>query len=185
MPRLTATIASFIATVALGTSAIAEPPLPTDAFRNEEVELSFQEPIRILSSDFSPAAEGYFSRISRQVRFCAWRRRPSDVQQLLPSQDGFLCDFYVLPPLPPEPARLEIEKNFRKKETPFHMTPPREEQIGEFRVLSWRFQKGKSRFDHYLAFGRRHNYLFVSWPYGSNGELEKLIRGMRSRPAQP
>ncbi|GAA4276370.1 hypothetical protein GCM10022259_10940 [Aquimarina mytili] len=48
-------------------------------------------------------------------------------------------------------------------------------KIKNKKVLSWRLQNMKTRLDHFMVFGKNHNYLFVSSPYGSNNRIEAII----------
>lgn len=152
-----------------------------ETFRNDEIEVPFNEQVRILNGDFTPAAEGYFLKVVQQVRFCQWQERPGHIQSVGPGSDGYLCNFYVLPPLSEKAATGKIQRTFKKKSPVSLLTEPEAMQIGWFRLLKWRYAIGKTRLDHYLVFGKKYNYLFVSWPYGSNGSIEKIIGGMRPR----
>lgn len=170
----TTAIAFFVLACSVGTFG-------TETFRNGEIEVPFNERVRILNGNFTPAAEGYFSKVVRQVRFCQWQHRPDTIQSVGPGNDGYLCDLYVLPPLSEAEATGELQSAFKKKVPVTLLTEPEAMQIGKFRLLKWRYQIGKTRLDHYLVFGKKYNYLFVSWPYGSNGTIEKIIDGMRYR----
>lgn len=117
------------------------------------------------------------------VDFCAWQPQPAHVQQVMRPENGYLCEMHVMPAQTAEEILPLLERQARKKR-PDHAQTFRVESvvIGGHRVVRWRFQAGKTRLDHFVVTGKKHNYLFVSSPYGSNGAIEEIIKRVRLLP---
>jgi hypothetical protein len=146
------------------------------------VTIDFSGKFGTRNTGFSNMKGGYFSRVIEEVRFCEYEPQPPEVQQVLPGEDEFLCSLYILPVIACDQARKEIIRHFKEdKSRPAYFRGIDESSISGFALLSWRYQMGKTRLDHYLVFGKKFNYLFVSSPYGSNGSIESIIRTMRYR----
>jgi hypothetical protein len=146
-------------------------------FTNEEITINLNGPYAIDSSKHYLEA-GYFSLSFMHIRFCRIQPQPEYIQQIS-STDNFLCSMYLLPQIMRESLMEEIEKSFGQKKNLYHFSGALKISIGSMHLLKWRQTIGKSRFDHYLVFGNKFNYLFISSPYGSSGYIEHIISGMR------
>ena len=95
---------------------------------------------------------------------------------------GFLCELHILPGAIETKAMAQIQSaHSANKERHVRNVRLEATDIGGHRVISWRWQAGKTRLDHYLLIGKKFNYLFVSSPYGSNGAIEELISRTKFR----
>lgn len=85
---------------------------------------------------------------------------------------------YILPKMSIEKLKTEIV-SYADSDSLYQITQKVEPiKIGENKGYKWRLQNGKTRLDHYMFFGKEHNYLFVSSPYGSNGSIETAVLEM-------
>ena len=92
----------------------------------------------------------------------------------------YLSSMFILPSLSLKALKKEIP-SYLARYPLYQLTEKvKEVTIGDKKVLRWRAQNGKTRLDHFVVFGPRYNYLFVSSPYGSsNGGIEKAILAMK------
>ncbi|MCX7632815.1 MAG: hypothetical protein N2Z22_05740 [Turneriella sp.] len=145
-------------------------------YSDEELELDLGGEYQLSAVPREVPYPQLFPPPVRTVEFCAWQPQPEHEQQVLRPKSGFLCALYVLPPTPQLRKREELRvalaaaQNARpSKET------LKEEKLGPHRVWRWRQRQGKSRFDYFLLFGKKYDYLFRSSPYGSEGKIEAII----------
>lgn len=115
-------------------------------------------------------------RPEKTVDFCKWLPQPPEVQQVMRPETGYLCEMHVMPPMTASQIISRIQKAANTPR-PDHARTFKIQTvaIGGHSIVRWRFQAGKTRLDHFMVFGKRRNYLFVSSPYGSNGEIEKIL----------
>lgn len=126
-----------------------------------------------------PEAE-YFSRYQVHLKFCRQPELPAHMQQVR-STDGWLCHFYVLPPLTVEQAKVEILKTQTSDQSISYQKQQGligEERFKQHPMLVWRHQSGKTRLDHFLVFGPEQNVLFVSSPYGDGDRIRKIVESL-------
>ena len=145
-------------------------------FQNQEIKVVFPESGYAAKSVTPKAGAAYFARYLTHLKFCKQPQQPPHVQQVR-SEDGWLCSFYILPPLAKEQLKTEILKQQGPHQT---LTYQKKPGIGEERhrdrpMLVWRMQSGKTRLDHFLLIGPQHNYLFVSSPYGDGEMTRKTV----------
>ncbi|MCH2042561.1 MAG: hypothetical protein MK212_00350 [Saprospiraceae bacterium] len=93
---------------------------------------------------------------------------------------GNLASLYILPKISEKKIRQLVSQYVQELDG-FQLTKiPVREQIGKHTVWKWRYQSGKSRYDHFLVLGENLNYLFVSSAYSAgNGGLEKMIKNLQ------
>jgi hypothetical protein len=146
-------------------------------FTNADVAIEFAGPFEVRDQPGETLYPQYLAKSLQTVDFCKWSPQPPHVQQVSRPERGFLCELHVLP-AQPEGQVLKIVEAAHQAESRKHVRNFRLETVtlGKHRVVRWRFQVGKTRLDHFILIGKRHNYLFVSSPYGSNGAIEEIIR---------
>lgn len=93
---------------------------------------------------------------------------------------GDLASLYILPKVSDKEIKKAVNKYVQDLDV-FQLTKVLESiKIGEHKVWKWRYQAGKSRYDHFLLIGDTYNYLFVSSAYSAgNGGLEKIIQNLK------
>lgn len=153
--------------------------IPNRVFQNGEIKVTFPE-TGYAVKDKPATGTGYFAGYTTRIRFCRQPYQPPHVQQVR-SEDGWLCTFYILPPLAEAEVRAEILRQKGKLES---ITYQKENGIGKetikgHQVLVWRMQAGKTRLDHFLVLGPKHNYLFVSSPYGDGESTRKVVETLQ------
>jgi len=97
-------------------------------------------------------------------------------------ENGFLCELHILP-FQTNSTALEIIQSASKEKRADRsgIQNLTSEKLYGFDVIRWRFQTGKTRLDHYLLIGKKHNYLFISSPYGSHGSMEGILSRTKLR----
>jgi len=151
---------------------LAEPT----TFTNAEVSIEFASPFEVRDQPGETLYPQHLTKPRQTIDFCKWYPQPPDVQQVMRPERGFLCELHILPGQS-EREVMHTVKTAHEAESRKHVRNFRLETvtIGKHRVVRWRFQVGKTRLDHFILIGKKHNYLFVSSPYGSNGALEDII----------
>jgi len=118
----------------------------------------------------------YFSTYIKIIEFCPTINLPSHMQQVQ-SKSGWLCKLYILPGTSKDNA-IDSIKNCHKFHKHSYQSETEEIVIKNKQILKWRYEIGKTRLDHYLVFGIKDNYLFISSPYGEHGEIVSLIENL-------
>ncbi len=91
----------------------------------------------------------------------------------------YLSAIYILPNITIKELLKEIEI-YAERNQPTKLYGEIEEVIiGNHKVLKWLLRNGKTRIHHYVVFGKKHNYLFASSPYGNYNLLEIAIENFR------
>lgn len=146
-------------------------------FSNGEIRVDFGSAFSARAKAGATVYRETFPSPVQTVDFCQWQPQPPEVQQVMRPETGYLCELHILPALNTGQVRALVEKAARTQRADHGRTfRIAEEDIGAHKVVRWRFQAGKSRLDHFLVTGKKFSYLFVSSPYGSNGEIERIIR---------
>lgn len=153
-------------------------------FSNKEIKLDLAGPFAVRDRPGETLYPQHLAKPLQTIDFCKWNPQPPEVQQVSRPERGFLCELHILP----AQAESEVLKSVRAAhaaEARKHVRNFRLEAvtIGKHRVARWRFQVGKTRLDHLVLIGKKHNYLFVSSPYGSNGALEDIVSKVRFLPS--
>lgn len=145
-------------------------------FSDGEIRVDFRQRFSV-----APSAKGipygdYLAKPLQLIEFCPFQPQDPEVQQVGPSESGFLCELYKMPLENAETA-LELVQNASKVKRKDHGIFRNVEvvKLRDLKVVRWRFQVGKTRLDHFLVIGKKHNYLFVSSAYGSNGSIEEIL----------
>lgn len=164
--------------ILLALPAMAEPS--ERLYRAPDFEVTFPEGGYAAKPLPDTETAGYFRQYDLHIKFCRQPALPPHVQQVR-SEDGWLCSFYRLPPLGAGAARAEI---LARKPEQTTISYAKAEGIGteahqDLPMLVWREQSGKTRLDHFLVLGPRHNYLFVSSPYGDGDRIREVLRTLR------
>lgn len=149
-------------------------------FRNDEIKINFFDQFAV-GENKAYRNTGFFSRSNGHVVFgrdetstpTADIQEPA--QQVSYATTRYLCDMYILPLLDDSVLEKEIEHSFNT-ESPFaSLSRVDYINIGEHRVVTWRYQMGKTRLDHFMVRAKGNYYLFISSPYGNHGDIEKII----------
>ncbi|MCP4354588.1 MAG: hypothetical protein GY793_02930 [Proteobacteria bacterium] len=153
------------------------PPEAITKYSNEEVSIEFNEKILIKKPGFDKPEQSYFATAISLVKFNKIKMQEGNIQQVTPGKDGYLSKMFILPYRSPEfvkeiLGKITLMKKKHEQYIPFSM------ESSEKQTMGWRYQVGKLSFDHYVVFGKKYNYLFISSPYGSNGAIEKVIKSM-------
>lgn len=147
-------------------------------FENDEVVIFFAPEGFIVKSQKSKRdSKNYFKRYSYHIKFCKQPVLPNYVQQVV-SSDGWLCNFYVLPYETEDKVRGQIKTAYKTNKYA-RFSDAKVIKINHFKVLTWRYSIGKTRLAHFLVFGKKHHYLFISSPYGEQRTILKLIKTMK------
>ncbi|MDH5657347.1 MAG: hypothetical protein OEZ34_15655 [Spirochaetia bacterium] len=117
--------------------------------------------------------KNYFSTFTKKIRFCPVSKQPAYMQQVV-SESGWMCEFYILPGKSKNEIRRHILNSYVHNKFS-HYSEIEELTISKRQILKWRYRIGKTRLDHFLIFGKKVNYLFISSPYGENGDVIPLI----------
>ncbi|MCP4131925.1 MAG: hypothetical protein GY754_13185 [bacterium] len=154
-------------------------------YENDEALIPFGEKILVKQEGIKQPGDGYLAAATAEVRFFKPKPQPAYVQQVLPAGDGYLSSLYILPPLgeiiTEESVKKDVNSSFTGKNEYAWYSGITILEIKGLRVFSWRYQIGKTRLDHFLVFGKKNSYLFVSSPYGSNGSIEAIISKMKMK----
>ncbi|MEZ0369976.1 MAG: hypothetical protein ACAI44_12890 [Candidatus Sericytochromatia bacterium] len=150
-------------------------------FQNQEIQITFPETGFALKPLPAKSITGYFANWLTHLKFCRQPKQPPHVQQVH-SEDGWLCNFYILPRLGKTEVRAEVLKR-RSAHTQISYQKEAgiigEEAHQGHPMLVWREQSGKTRLDHFLIIGPKHNFLFVSSPYGDGEMLRRTVASLR------
>ncbi|PKL77088.1 MAG: hypothetical protein CVV27_06975 [Candidatus Melainabacteria bacterium HGW-Melainabacteria-1] len=149
-------------------------------FQTPEIEVIFPDSGYAEQALPAQAGPGYFARYSTHLKFCKQPEQPPHMQQVR-SADGWLCHFYILPPLEAQALHAEVLKRQAENWTISYQREPgigTETHAGH-PMLVWRQQSGKTRLDHFLVIGPRHNYLFVSSPYGDGERIRNVVSTLK------
>lgn len=96
-----------------------------------------------------------------------------------------LHSLFILPKKPINDVNKEIH-TYPKKYPHFQLIKgPKMVMINNIPLLKWRYQAGKTRLDHFLLFGKRQNYLFISSPYSSSKDFEKRVGSIKLKKNTP
>ncbi|MDH5680811.1 MAG: hypothetical protein OEZ36_04430 [Spirochaetota bacterium] len=146
-------------------------------FDNGEVILSFA-PDGFITTLLkkTPDPKNYFNRYKYLVKFHRVKPQPAYVQQVS-SEDGWLSELRVLPKENMDKLIEDIPGMYPPNKYA-RLTEVRLINVKKFKVLNWKHQIGKTRLQHFLVLGRKHNYLFISSPYGETESILALIRKM-------
>ena len=162
---------------AVSWSNILTAQITTDFYENNEVIIPFDT---LETEEFNqPLTYGEFTYHTK-VRFCV---TSSYEGQGLISKDPFQCYLFICKRSVFAFKRRKAIKGYNVELSAYD-EPDREAfefeklKINGQKVLKWRYTYGKTRLDHYLVGGRKMIYLFVSSPFGSNGNIENIIRSM-------
>ncbi len=130
-------------------------------------QISMEDSIN-LEKDNLPAANDNISKINNF----------SSIYNSFP-YSHHLSSLYILPELSMKKIKKEIV-SYVNKHLPFQIVDKiKAIEIEGKTVLKWRVQSGKTRLDHFVVFGEKYNYLFVSSPYGTSGAIETVISEMK------
>ena len=146
-------------------------------FDNGEVTLSFAPGGFIITKlDKTPDPKNYFNRHKYLVKFNRVKPQPAYVQQVS-SSDGWLSELRVLPKENMDKLIEDIPGMYPANKYA-RLTEVTMVNVNKHKVLRWKYQIGKTRLQHFLVLGGKHNYLFISSPYGETESILALIRKM-------
>ncbi|MCP3924640.1 MAG: hypothetical protein GY714_18855 [Desulfobacterales bacterium] len=177
MVKLISVIICFIFGFFLISYSSSTSPEAITKYSNEEVSIEFNEKILIKEPGFDKPEQPYFATAISLVKFNKVKIQEGNIQQVIPGKDGYLSKMFILPYRSPEfvkeiLGKITLMKKKHEQYVPFSM------ESSEKQTMGWRYQVGKLTFDHYMVFGKKYNYLFISSHYGSTGAIEKVIRIM-------
>ncbi len=159
-------------------------------FKNNEIEIkfpgSFQEVNdKTFGNTIGETYEkGYFLDFEQKILFHEDDQEKfytTDDGEIIPTQhvvtsSGYLSDLYIYPAINKQSLIKEIEKAFEPKDSKFNFRKHKEIKIGKLKLLNWRTEYYKNRFEYYMVLGETYFYLFVSTPYGEQEYIENILR---------
>jgi hypothetical protein len=149
----------------------------TTVFTTAEIRVDFAGPFNVRIEPGATVYRDLFPRPLQTVDFCQWQAQDPEVQQISRPETGYLCEMHVLHVRSAQDIMSAVRKSTETKRadraTNRDLTYS---EIHGLKVISWRFQAGKTRLDHYLLLGNKYNYLFISSPYGSHGTIESVLK---------
>jgi hypothetical protein len=156
-------------------------------FKNNEIEIKFPGSFEKVSNKnfgntINETYEGYFLDFEQKILFHEDDQEKyytTDDGQVITTQhvvtsSGYLSDLYIYPAIDRQELIKEIEKAFEPEGAKFKFRKHKEVKIGKLKVLNWRTQQKKNRFEYYLVLGKSYHYLFVSTPYGEQEYIESI-----------
>lgn len=158
-------------------------------FQNEEIKIMFPgsfmeaEESQFWSITNKEYTKGYFHNFSKKIRFHEDRQQKyyetEDGQRIVTqhvvSSDNYLSSMFIYPYMDEKELLKEIEKAFSPNDPYVSYRKVEKKKIEDVVFLNWRMQRGKSRLEHFLVLGKKHNYLFISTPYGEQEYIEGII----------
>jgi len=155
-------------------------------FSNAEIDIDFGGPYSVRIEPGSTVYRDLLTRPLQTIDFCAWQPQDPEVQQVTKPEGGYLCELHLLHPRSVADWMKAVRTAGEKKRPDRGKTRDLTFiEIHGLRVITWRFQAGKSRLDHYLVLGKKYHYLFISSPYGSNGTIEGILQRTTLRGVGP
>ncbi len=156
-------------------------------FQNDEVRIFFPNNEFEKQDITTQNQSGYFDAINTRIRFCAVYIPKSPEVQYVNSSDGWLCELDVLPAISIADVEQEIVQKFGDSYSTVtnigseqvdgkRLAGVLQRVINGFDVLQWRHEIGKTRLEYSLVFGKKHNYLLISSPYGDGATIESIIQ---------
>jgi hypothetical protein len=160
--------------------------------KNSDIEINFSGSFEeVENGSFNATIDknykGYFLNFEKKILFHEddqEKYHSTDDGEIIATQHvvtstGYLSDLYIYKAIEKDELLEEIDRAFGQKETKFSYRKVEEVKIGELKVLNWRTQYYKNRFEYYLVVGELYYYLFVSTPYGEKEYIETLLKTVR------
>jgi len=162
-------------------------------YKNSEIEIRFPgsykevEKGHFWSEINKSYVKGYFFELEKEISFheddqekfyTAENGEIIETQHVITS-NGYLSTLYIYPAIEKASLLAEIEKAFKPENLSVSYRKVNEVKFGDLKVLNWRTQNKKNRFEYYLVLGKIHNYLFISTPYGEQEYIENVLHNIK------